>query len=146
MPPPDLDSETVKLYKLALETIVSAKIPILVGGGIALQHHTSYPREFRDLDVFCKAGDYPKILQLLEEKKFKVTVQDEKWLAKATKGKAAIDFLFSAPNNVQTVDDSWFKNGTKGELFSTKISFLGVEELLWSKIYVQGSDSPTYTT
>ena len=138
--PPDLHASTIKTYKSALDTISKADIPFLIGGGLAFQRYTGHPRSFHDLDVFCQAGDYPKILQLLEEKGFAAFVQDEKWIAKATKGKAQIDLLFSTPNNVQTVDDSWFTKGQKGELFDMPVSFLGPEELLWSKIYVQDAN------
>ena len=137
--PPDLDKETVKAYTTALEAIGTSGIPFLIGGGLAFQHYTGHPRTFNDLDVFCKAGDYPKILQLLEAKGFTTAIQDEKWIAKASKGKAHIDFLFSAPNNLQTVEDSWFKTGQNGQIFGMSVPFLGANELVWSKIYVQNA-------
>jgi len=140
MTPPDLAPETIEIYKTALETINAAHIPFLIGGGLAFQRYTNHPRNFHDLDIFCKAGDYPKILQLLEEVGFSTLIQDEKWIAKASKGEAEIDFLFSTPNNVQTVDDSWFERGQKGELFDVPILYLGPEELLWAKIYVQDAN------
>lgn len=137
--PPDNDAVLIKAYRLALETITSAGIPVMVGGGLAFRFYTGYPRDLNDLDLFCKAGDYPKILKLLAEHGFDVKVQDEKWLAKASKDDAEIDFLFSAPNNVQIVDESWFENGQEGELLDTTVTYLGAEELLWSKIYVQNA-------
>lgn len=138
--PPDLDSKSTELYQAALSAINEASIPYLIGGGLAFQYHTGYPRSFNDLDIYCKAGDYPKILKLLETQGFSTVVQDEKWLAKATKDSAQIDFLFSTPNNVQTVDDSWIDNGKSGKLFDMKILYVGSEELLWSKIYVQDAN------
>lgn len=135
----EVDPVKRESFNAALTTITAANIPFLVGGGIAFHHHTGYPRSYSDLDIFCKAGDYPKILSLLEEKGFDVTVQDEKWLAKAHKGEAQIDVLFSAPNNIQTVEESWFENGEKVELFGVEVTCLGAEELFWSKIYVQNS-------
>lgn len=140
MTPTDLDPKTLETYKVALELITAADIPFLVGGGLAFQRYTEHPRGFHDLDIFCKAGDYPKILQILEEKGFSTVIQDEKWIAKATKNKVQIDFIFSTPNNVQTVEDSWFANGQKGELFGTDVAFLGPDELLWSKLYVQDAN------
>lgn len=137
--PPDLNTATVKTYKTALETIAANDIPFLIGGGLAFQYYTGHPRAFNDLDIFCKAGDYPKILQLLESKGFTTVIQDEKWIAKASKGKANIDLLFSTPNNVQTVEDSWFKNGQSGQIFGLTVPFLGANELVWSKIYVQNA-------
>lgn len=134
---PELNAKAIETYRDALNTVKSANIPLLIGGGLAFQRYTGHPRSFHDLDIFCKAGDYPKILQLLESKGFDTVTQDEKWIAKASKNDIQIDLLFSTPNNVQTVDDSWFKNGQKGELFDTEVHFLGPEELLWTKIYVQ---------
>ena len=137
MSPPDLDSRSIKVFKDALEIITDAKIPFLIGGGLAFQFYTGHPRSFNDIDIFCKAGDYPKILQLLQENGYDTTIQDEKWLAKAFKDSCQIDFLFSTPNNVQTVDDRWFEGGQTSTLFDMEVQFLGYEELLWSKMYVQ---------
>lgn len=138
--PPDVNSQNSELYRSVLNTINDAGVPYLIGGGLAFQHYTTYPRAFNDLDLFCKAGDYPKILKVLEKNDFSTSVQDEKWLAKAKLDDVQIDILFSTPNNVQTVDDTWFTNGTDGKLFNVNVTFIGREELVWTKIYVQDAN------
>src|SRR5690606_7552740 len=36
-------------------------------------------------------------------------------------------------------EDSWFATSQSGQLFDIKVNFLGVNELVWSKIYVQNA-------
>lgn len=140
IPPPDVNPAIANACKTALSAIHAAKIPFLVGGGLAFTYYTKFPRDFNDLDIFCKAGDYPKILDILAKSGFTTTVQDEKWLAKASIGDTQVDILFSASNGIQVVDDSWFENSQVSELFNEEVRILGPEELLWCKLYVQSTD------
>jgi hypothetical protein len=139
IPRPDIEPSVEKIYKNALQAINEADIPYLVGGGLAYTHHTGYQRDFNDLDLFCKAGDYPKILEVLKEKGFTVTVPDEKWLAKAVIDEIEIDLLSSIPNSSYIVNESWFTHSVESELFGETVSVISAEDLFWSKIYIQTS-------
>jgi hypothetical protein len=135
----DVNPAAAEKYSSALKEINSAEIPFLVGGGLAYSYHTGYPKDFHDLDLFCKAGDYPRILEVLKQKGFTITVPDEKWLAKAEIDDVQIDVISSIPNSDYIVNDAWFENGRDGELFGETIKVMGPEELFWCKIYVQTS-------
>jgi hypothetical protein len=39
-------------------------------------------RPTKDIDIFCKAGDYPKILNKFTSLGYKTQVLDERWIAK----------------------------------------------------------------
>lgn len=109
----------------------------MVGGGIAVHIYTGFNRPTKDLDIFCKAGDYPKILVDLKEAGVKVRILDERWLAQALENQYRVDILFSSPNYIATVDDSWFEQAETTQLFGKEIKIVAKEELVWCKAYVQ---------
>ena len=132
--------EAQEFYRYALEKINNAGLPYMIGGAFALFKHTDIYRDTKDLDIFCKAGDYPKILKLFIEEGFKTELTDARWIAKAFKEDYFIDFIFNTPNSICAVDDTWLKYATAGEHCGVPVLFLPAEELLWCKIYVQNRD------
>lgn len=124
-------------YTKILDIISKNKIPFMIGGGFAIFKYTGFKRPTKDLDIFCKAGDYPRILTILEKANIRVRILDERWLAQALENKTQVDFLFSSPNYLVTVDDSWLEHATDSELFGHKVKMIPQEELIWCKAYVQ---------
>lgn len=109
----------------------------MIGGGISVVHQSDVDRPIKDLDIFVKAGNYPKILSMLHEQGFKTLIKDERWLAKVTKEGHTVDFIFSSPNYINAVDDSWFTNAKDAQLFGVKVKMVAPEEIIWCKAYVQ---------
>lgn len=132
--------KAAEFYKETLEVLNENHFRFLVGGAYALKFHTDIKRDTKDLDIFCKAGEYPKILKCLNHYGFTTEVTDARWIAKAFKEEHFIDFIFNTVNNICNVDDSWFDNSVRGVLFDTPVHFVGPEELFWCKIYVQNRD------
>jgi hypothetical protein len=128
-------------YTEALQMLSINNIQYLIGGAFALRQHAGIFRETKDLDVFCKAGEYPRILKLLAQQGYRTEITDARWIAKAYKEEHYIDVIFNTPNNLCPVDDSWYDHAVNGELFGTQIKLLGAEELFWGKIYVQNKDN-----
>lgn len=131
------DNEQNKFYKEVLQTLIKNKFPFMIGGGLSVKEQAVIDRPMKDLDVFVKAGDYPKILQVLKEEGFKIRIQDERWLAKALRNGKQVDFIFSSPNYMNPVDDSWFTNAKNAQMFGLKVKLLSPEEIIWCKAYVQ---------
>lgn len=131
------DREVQKFYLSVLNMLVKNKIPFMIGGGYSVKQHSYIDRPMKDLDIFCKPGDIPKTLGLLKEAGFKVSVPDERWLAKVIKNKQNVDLIFSSPNYINPVDDSWFKNSKEVKLFGIKVRMVGPEEIIWTKSFVQ---------
>ncbi len=132
--------EAQEFYKYALEKLNNAGFSYMIGGAFALFKHTGIYRDTKDLDIFCKAGDYIKMLKLFAEDGFRTEITDARWIAKAFKEEYFIDFIFNTPNSVCAVDDTWIKNATPGEHSGVPTLFLPAEELFWCKIYVQNRD------
>lgn len=138
--PSSLPPEVVSLFHQALRAINASNIQFLVGGEFALYHYAQAPRKFKDLDLHCKEEDYPGLLGILEKAGFKTWVEDEKWLAKAVKGKAFVDIIFSSRNGLDRVDSDWFKDKQPGEILGEPVNFVSAEDLIVSKIYIQELD------
>ena len=132
--------EAHAFYKEALETLNATQTRFMIGGAFAMFHYTGIYRNTKDLDVFCKASEYPAILKCFAEKGYKTELTDVRWLAKAYKGDYFIDVIFDTVNNICRVDDTWYDHATDAEFEGVNIKLLPPEELVWCKIYVQNRE------
>lgn len=133
---PDRSKKIEQLYSDALRLLVRSKIPFMVGGALAYTYYTEVTRELKDLDLFCKAGDYLRLLKILSDAGYKTELTDERWLGKAYKGEYYVDLIFNSASNMCPVDDTWFRFSATGEILGVKVKILPTEEMLWSKAYV----------
>ena len=95
-PPPD----SVAFYTESLQHLVESGIPFMLSGTYALGCHTGIVRPTKDLDVFCKAGDYPRILSHFKDRGHAIEVEDERWIGKVYKGPHFFDVIFASSNGV----------------------------------------------
>lgn len=130
-------SEAEQFYQEILSLLLKAKIPFLLGGTYALSHYTDLQRETKDLDIFCKAGDFQRILALLQEKGYKTELTDARWLAKVKKNGHLVDFISGTARNLWVVDDTWFTKAKTISFLNLQIKVIPPEEFLWSKIFFQ---------
>lgn len=132
--------EAHAFYKEALEGLNECGAPYMLGGAFAMFHHTGIYRDTKDLDVFCRSIDYPKIMKYFSDRGYRTELTDVRWLAKVFKGEYFIDLIFDTVNNICTVDDGWLEHASKGEFAGLPVLFLSAEELIWCKIYVQNRE------
>ncbi|QQG43875.1 MAG: nucleotidyltransferase [Candidatus Roizmanbacteria bacterium] len=132
-----LIAQTEEFYKSVLKSINRKKIPFMMGGTYALHHYTGINRETKDMDIFCKGGDYPFLLRSLRDDGYRIRILDDRWLAKILSNGHYIDIIFGSITNLHPVDDTWLKHATDGRLFGIKIKFISPEDLIWSKAYRQ---------
>lgn len=133
-------SEAVIFYLHVLETLQLHSINFMLGGGAAMYLHTGIERDLKDVDIFCKVSEYPRILKILATEGFQTELTDVRWLVKVFKDEHYIDIIFDTVNNICAVDDSWFKHAVTGSYEGLSVSFLAAEELIWCKIYVQNRE------
>jgi hypothetical protein len=136
----DLQPEVRAFYREAIELLHQANIPFMLGGGFAFFHYTGIYRDVKDLDIFCKPSDYPKILKLFADHGYQTEQTDVRWLAKVFRGDFFIDIIFDTVNNICRVDDTWLERASSGEIEGIAVKFLAAEELIWCKIYVQNRE------
>ena len=95
----------------------------------------------KDIDVFCKPGDYPRILHLFQEPAITPEIEDERWIAKVRKGEDFFDVIFNSTAGVTPVNDLWFTEERKAEIFGHTVRILPPTEFVWSKAFVQNRDA-----
>ncbi|GAB2785218.1 nucleotidyltransferase family protein [Rhabdobacter roseus] len=132
--------QALAFYRDALQLLKEHEIRYMVGGAIPLFHYTGVYRDTKDLDLFCKPSEYPKILKLFADRGYQTELTDVRWLAKIFKGEYFIDIIFDTVNNICTVDDSWYEHAEKGEFAGMEVLLLSPVELAWCKMYVQNRE------
>ncbi len=120
----------------AIELLLHAKVPFVVGGAYAYCQYTGIYRDTKDLDLFPRKRDAARALEVLERDGWRTERTDEVWLYKAFKGEWFVDFIFSSGNGVATVDDEWFTHAPKATVFGHETLIAPPEEMIWSKAYV----------
>lgn len=132
--------ESRAFYKEAIQQLRDCGTNFMLGGAFAMFHYTGIYRDTKDLDVFCKASEYPKILKYFGDMGYRTELTDVRWLAKIFKDDYFIDIIFDTVNNICRVDDSWYEYASEGEFVGERVLFLPAEELIWCKIYVQNRE------
>jgi hypothetical protein len=136
-------SQTIKyqtaedFYIAVLKILKKSKIPFLIGGTYAVMQYTGINRPTKDLDIFCRVGDYQKILYLCRDHGFLSEITDVRWVAKIKTGDYLVDLIFGTAQGTWSVDDSWFVEKSNAKLFGLSLQLVPTEELIWSKAYVQ---------
>ena len=132
--------EAHAFYREAIELLHESGAEFMLGGAFALFHYTGIYRDTKDLDVFCKSSEYPKILKYFGTKGYRTELTDVRWLAKVFKGEYFIDIIFDTVNNICRVDDSWYEHAVPAKLFNNDVKLIPPEELVWCKLYVQNRE------
>ncbi|GAA4792831.1 nucleotidyltransferase family protein [Olivibacter ginsenosidimutans] len=127
-------------FKEALTLLNSSGTPYMLGGAFAMFHYTGIFRNTKDLDIFCKSSECPKILKHFSKHGYRIEFTDARWLAKVYKGDYFIDVIFDTVNNICTVDETWYERAGVGEFVGVPVRFIPPEELIWCKIYVQNRE------
>ena len=129
-----------EFYKEALELLNENGTNYLLGGAAAFFHYTGCFRDTKDLDIFCKSSEYPRILKFFGERGYRTEITDARWIAKVFNGEYYIDIIFDTPSGICCVDDSWFAHANTCELAGVNAKVLSAEDLIWCKIYVQNRE------
>ncbi|HEX7073919.1 MAG TPA: hypothetical protein VF226_07755 [Hyphomicrobiaceae bacterium] len=127
-------------YRDTLNELLRSGVPFLVAGGFALAAYTGITRETKDLDVFCKAGDYPRVLAHFKRCGYAISVEDELWIGKVCRGVHYLDVIFAAPSGSAPVTDEWISNARQAEVLGVLAPIIGPTELVWSKCFIQQHD------
>jgi hypothetical protein len=139
-----LKTNTVKsvddFYAECLEVARLANVPFVIGGYFSVFVHTGIQRATKDIDIFCKPGDFPRILNKFTSLGYNTHVEDERWLAKVKRGDDLVDIIYGSSNLVAPVTDLWIERSTPTRLFGIEVNVLGVTELIWSKVFIQNRE------
>ncbi len=129
-----------RLYADALAELVRARLPFLLAGTYAISSYTGIVRPTKDLDVFCRPEDCPRILDHFRTLGYRTEVRDPRWLAKVHDGEHFFDIIHALSNGITPITGAWFDLARRTEVLGTVVDIVGPTELLWSKAFVQVRD------
>jgi hypothetical protein len=132
-PPPD----AVDFYVESLKLLKESEVPFLLSGTYALSCYTGLTRPTKDLDVFCKASDAPRILAFFKEKGFEIEVEDDRWIGKVWKDKNFFDVIWNISSASIPVNDDWFAEEYEVEVYGTLVRITPPTEFILSKLFIQ---------
>ena len=133
----DLDDHTRAFYLRSIRRVKESGIPFLVGGAYALGRYTGIERHTKDLDLFVKPDDAPKVLSLFAEDGRHTDMTFPHWLGKVYDGDAFIDVIFGSGNGLQRVDDEYLARGVADEVLGEPVGLCPAEEMIWTKAFIQ---------
>src|SRR5919198_961897 len=99
-----------EFYIEAIRKLQETNIPFLVGGAFAFSHFAHVPRETKDIDVFVKPEDLPRVLEAFVKLGYQTATPFPHWLGDINKGDHFMDVLFNSRNGVARVDDLWVEH------------------------------------
>lgn len=127
-------------YVEALSELSRLGLPFMVAGTYAVAAYTGIARPTKDLDIFCKAGDYPRILGHFQSRGYAIQIEDERWLAKVHQGNDFFDLIFASSNGTVPVTEQWLTHAREAEVLGVPVRLVGPTELVWSKVFIQVRD------
>ena len=126
-----------EFYIDALRKLEKTNIPFLVGGAFAFSHYAHVPRETKDIDIFVRPDDCPRVLDAFSNLGYQTELTFPHWLGKIRHAGYLMDVIFNSGNGVARVDDLWFENSIKTNVLGLIVRLCPVEEMLWSKAFIQ---------
>ena len=108
--------EAVGFYVESLKLLKESGIPFLLSGTYALSCFTGITRPTKDLDVFCKPSDAPRILAFFQERGFGIEMEDERWIGKVWKGDHFFDVIFNISSASIPITDEWFQDAYEADV------------------------------
>lgn len=138
---PFLDNpEAEAFYGRALDELLKLGTPFFVAGTYAVSAYTGISRQTKDLDIFCKAGDFLHILNHFNDMGYRIQVEDERWIGKVFDDKAFFDVIFASSNGTMPIGEQWFEHARHGQVLGKPAMLIGPTELVWSKCFIQNRD------
>jgi hypothetical protein len=128
--------ETLAFYRRAVDTLLAAKAPFLVGGSYAYERYTGIARHSKDFDIFAREQDTDRILAILEGIGCTTQRTFPHWLAKAYSGDDYVDVIYGGGSGIATVDEDWFAHAVEGVVLGAGVRLIPAEEMIWSKAFV----------
>jgi hypothetical protein len=124
-------------YGEIVRELTRSGLPYLLAGTYAVCAYTGISRATKDLDIFCRAGDCPRILGHFKGLGHAVEIEDERWIAKVRKRDHFFDIIYASANGTMPVSDAWFEHARQIELFGAPVPIVSPTELIWSKVFIQ---------
>jgi len=125
-----------RIERRVLATLYNARVPVLVGGSVAIVRYTGVQRPVKDLDLFLRPADFDRAAQVLAESGCRVERAHPHWLGKAHAAGHCVDLIYGSGNGLMRVDEPWFQHARPALLHGVPVGLVPPEEMLWTKMFV----------
>jgi hypothetical protein len=132
-PPP----EAIGFYVESLKLLQESGIPFLLSGTYALACFTGISRPTKDLDVFCKPSDAPRILSFFKSRGYRIEMEDERWIGKVWRGDHFFDVIFNISSASIPITDDWFHEIYEADVYGTRVPVTPPTQFILSKLFLQ---------
>jgi len=132
-PPP----EAVDFYIHSLRLLAETELPFLLSGTYALSCYTGITRPTKDLDIFCKPSDAPKILGFFKQQGYRIDIEDERWIGKVWKDECFFDVIYNISTASIPITDDWFREVYEVQVYGTTVRITPPTEFILSKLFLQ---------
>lgn len=132
-PPP----EAVDFYVESLKLLKKNGLPFLLSGTYALSCYTGITRPTKDLDIFCKPSDAPKILSFFQEQGYQISIEDERWIGKVWRGEHFFDVIYNISSASIPITEDWFREEYEAEVYGTSVRITPPTQFILSKLFLQ---------
>ena len=112
--------DTFHFYRRAMEVLREGRVPFLVSSAYALSYYTGITRHTKDFDVFVRAVDARRTLDVLAAAGYRTEVTFTHWLGKAYHEDDFVDIIYSSGNGLCVVDDGWFEHAVEGTVLEAR--------------------------
>jgi hypothetical protein len=129
--------EAVGFYVESLRLLKESGIPFLLSGTYALGCFTGITRPTKDLDVFCKPSDAPRILGFFKAQGYRIEVEDVRWIGKVWRGDHFFDVIFNISSASIPITDQWFEEAYEAEVYGTNVRVTPPTQFILSKLFLQ---------
>ncbi|HEX6705955.1 MAG TPA: nucleotidyltransferase family protein [Albitalea sp.] len=119
-----------------MEILHQEHLDFLLGGAYAFAWYTGIERNTKDLDLFIRRADYPRVEQVLNAAGHRTELTYPHWLAKSFHGDAFVDLIFNSGNGIAPVDSGWFGHAAEAQVLGVPVKIAPVEETLCSKAFI----------
>ncbi|CAO3442164.1 hypothetical protein [Azospirillum argentinense] len=133
----DVSAEAEAFYTESLKVLKESGIPFLLGGTYALSAYTGITRPTKDIDIFCRGGDFPRILAHFQDRGFGTEIEDERWIGKVLHGDLFFDVIFNSAAAINPVNDRWFEEDHRALVCGADVQLIPPTEMVFSKAFVQ---------
>lgn len=133
----DPPEDAKHFYAESLKLLNGWDIPFLLSGTYALTCHTGLIRPTKDIDVFCKAGDAPRLLARFKEAGYRITMEDDRWIGKVWEGENFFDVIYNISSASIPVTDAWFEECYEAEVYGSRVRITPPTEFILSKMFIQ---------
>jgi predicted nucleotidyltransferase len=132
----------LRVLRESAEALAAAGLPHVFMGGLA-SAALGRPRWTHDIDVFVRAEDNRRVLDVLEAAGFTTQETDPDWLYKALKEDVLVDVIFRSSGSV-FLDDEMVARARRTTVAGAEVPVISAEDLIVIKALVFKERAPRH--